>query len=88
MPVLLALDGPAAPDLRAALDARDAETARAIVLRGKTIREVIARAREYGRLATETITDVHAQDTSFAELPSRYIDWALAHFATDPALVA
>jgi len=88
MPVLLALDGTFATELRAALESRDAQRARAIVLRAGTIRAVIDRARDYGHLATETVSRAPARATPLAEFPSRYIDWALERFPTDPALVA
>jgi geranylgeranyl pyrophosphate synthase len=87
MPVLLALQGPSGAELRERLEARDAAGAREIVLGAGTIRDVIARAREYGALASSALHSA-APSTPLSEFPTRYLDWALEHFPTDPALVA
>jgi len=88
MPVLLALDSPLADELSTALDARDAATAKEIVLRAETIRHVIDHARDFANLAADTLDLALGRQTTLRHFPSRYLDWALKHFPTDPALVA
>jgi geranylgeranyl pyrophosphate synthase len=88
MPVLLALDTPRSHDLRRALEARDATTARALVLEARTIPEVIKRAHDYGKFATQALAVLHPLDTPLGGFPERYIDWALEYFPVDAALIA
>ena len=88
MPTLLALTGSLGDELRSALERRDSISARRIVLRSRTIPEVIRHARHYGEVASEAVEGVTGDATPLRGFPKRYIDWALEYFPTDPALVA